>query len=457
MEEEAKAFIKSELEAGRRFDEVRRQMISQGYGTAGFEDAYHAIAHELGIKDVRPQPATMDQPYVPPPLASEKGFMPLPSIPSMLKYGFHTAYTHMSSIVAATLLAFVSGILMLIAPALPGLYLSGPMHVVAMIFVVTSAAVFGFVSASALMYVIAHGDDHMTFVDGFVWSFKRFFSVLWLSMITSAISLVSFAALIIPGVLFFFYNIFSFIALARDDHRGVIAIVRSTDLVRGYFWGILGRFIVLAIFYSIVALPILGTAFLISTIELEFSGGQLIGVLVLAFLQALFLAASFGSIVSLYNARVHEKSLFDIREYGLIKWVYRIVGFVGLLIPVAGFIAAGITVNSFLQTMNFDVNSSYDQFQIQEEFEKETLEDYRVRFRVDAAFTTGNIYYSKIRTYEGVCKDVTIEDPVRCQSTVETFVLDAPLSTGKVYCRDSNGFKGVLDGPAPTPRGCELE
>lgn len=63
MNEEARALLKKLLMEGKRNDDVRRGLISEGYITNDYEEVYREVAEELDIKDVPPEkvPVVPDQ------------------------------------------------------------------------------------------------------------------------------------------------------------------------------------------------------------------------------------------------------------------------------------------------------------------------------------------------------------------------------------------------------------
>jgi len=83
-----------------------------------------------------------------------------------------------------------------------------------------------------------------------------FWPFLWLHILAAIILMVGFMLLIVPGIILLVY--FSLISwvLIFEDTQGFEAIKRSTNLVRGYWWAIVGRFLAVYIpVYIVGALP----------------------------------------------------------------------------------------------------------------------------------------------------------------------------------------------------------
>lgn len=87
-----------------------------------------------------------------------------------------------------------------------------------------------------------------------------FWPYLWLTILTTVFILLWSLLLIIPGIIASIFYSFAIYALFFDDKRGMKAIKRSVQLVKGYWWAIFGRLLVLGIlvwiFSVIISLPV---------------------------------------------------------------------------------------------------------------------------------------------------------------------------------------------------------
>lgn len=83
-----------------------------------------------------------------------------------------------------------------------------------------------------------------------------FWSFLWVNILLGLILLVGFIALIIPGIILTVYLAFSVWVLIFEDKKGLEAIKRSLNLVKGYWWGVAGRFLlVYGVYWLAISLP----------------------------------------------------------------------------------------------------------------------------------------------------------------------------------------------------------
>ena len=74
------------------------------------------------------------------------------------------------------------------------------------------------------------------------WLGRRVGTVLLLMAIVFGITFTGIFLLLIPALIFAVYNMFSYIVLVREEKRAPVNyIIRSTELVYGAFWSLLGR------------------------------------------------------------------------------------------------------------------------------------------------------------------------------------------------------------------------
>jgi hypothetical protein len=76
------------------------------------------------------------------------------------------------------------------------------------------------------------------------YGFKKFGSVLLISILVGIVVAFGFLLLIIPGLIFLAFLSVSIPALIVEDQRGTKAMSRSWNLVKGYFWHALGTVVV---------------------------------------------------------------------------------------------------------------------------------------------------------------------------------------------------------------------
>lgn len=90
---------------------------------------------------------------------------------------------------------------------------------------------------------------------------KWLLGMLWLGLLVGLIIGGGFILFFVPGIIFSVWFFFSSFALIEGGQRGMSALARSRELVRSYFWPVLGRIVLLMIVQSAAqGIPILGFA-----------------------------------------------------------------------------------------------------------------------------------------------------------------------------------------------------
>jgi hypothetical protein len=84
------------------------------------------------------------------------------------------------------------------------------------------------------------------------YGFKKFGSVLWISILVGLVVGIGFILLIIPGIIFLTMLAVTIPALIVEDQRGTSAMGRSWNLVKGHFWHVLGTIVVAALITGVV-------------------------------------------------------------------------------------------------------------------------------------------------------------------------------------------------------------
>jgi hypothetical protein len=84
------------------------------------------------------------------------------------------------------------------------------------------------------------------------YGFKKFGSVLLISILVGLVVGIGFILLIIPGIIFLTMLAVAIPALIVEDQRGTAAMSRSWNLVKGHFWHVLGTIVVAALITGVV-------------------------------------------------------------------------------------------------------------------------------------------------------------------------------------------------------------
>lgn len=163
---------------------------------------------------------------------------------------------------AAKSLAIIAGVLLalLILSLLSG-FLSEALSNVIRIAIMIAAfalAIYGGIYIMIRVQVAAYmacATDKVDSQKAFADSKKYFWGFFGLSLLTALVTMLWFCLLIIPGLIFSVLYAFVLYAFLFEDYRGWAALKRSQELVKGYFWPVLGRFLAIGAVSFILQLP----------------------------------------------------------------------------------------------------------------------------------------------------------------------------------------------------------
>jgi hypothetical protein len=126
-------------------------------------------------------------------------------------------------------------------------------------FLATLLPVIAFVMSYVLQAAVARAGaqavvgDQVDAEASYRYGFRRFGSVLWISILVGLIVLGGLILLVIPGIIFAVFLAVSIPALVIENRRGTDALGRSWNLVKGSWWHVFGTVIVAFLITGIIA------------------------------------------------------------------------------------------------------------------------------------------------------------------------------------------------------------
>jgi len=131
---------------------------------------------------------------------------------------------------------------------------SGP--VLAGMIIIGVAGIIYVVSYLALVYAIVKS---VGIKESYNLAVHNIFRYLWIFVLTLLITLGGFIMGVVPGITFSIWFMFSIYVLATENQYGLSALLKSKEYIRGYWWQVLGRSLVvwLAIYGVIIAFQLL--------------------------------------------------------------------------------------------------------------------------------------------------------------------------------------------------------
>ena len=89
--------------------------------------------------------------------------------------------------------------------------------------------------------------EHTSIAQAYKRGWEKIFSYWWISILLTLVLMGSYILALIPGIIFTVWFVFAPFALVVDDKRGMDAIFHSKSLVRGRWWGVFGRLILIGL------------------------------------------------------------------------------------------------------------------------------------------------------------------------------------------------------------------
>lgn len=112
--------------------------------------------------------------------------------------------------------------------------------------IISLIASIGVLWAGAGVLMALSNSQPLTIKEAYRLSWGKLISLVWVAVLVSFIVGGSFMLLVIPGIILIVWLVFAQVIVVLEGENGLHAIVKSREYVRGYFWPILGRFLVVA-------------------------------------------------------------------------------------------------------------------------------------------------------------------------------------------------------------------
>lgn len=100
-------------------------------------------------------------------------------------------------------------------------------------------------------------DEHIVFKQYFAMAKPYFWPYIWVSVLSGIIVMGGLALLIIPGLLFWVWFSMAPYVMVLENRWGMEALMRSKQLVRDRFWGVVGRLFLIIIAVIALTIPLI--------------------------------------------------------------------------------------------------------------------------------------------------------------------------------------------------------
>jgi hypothetical protein len=183
----------------------------------------------------------------------------------LLKFGWDLLTGHWKSIAPIMLLPVI---LMDV-----GMLLSYNKNVVTMVLsllIIIIAVVVTFASAPAIVNAVHNVSTNpatpVSFKEQYRFGFSYFWSYILVAIICGFVGLGSMILLVIPGIIVIVYISFYQYALVVDGKKGFSSLTESYSIVKGRWWGAVGRFLFLGIVMLIIGIIVSGANYLVGLV-----------------------------------------------------------------------------------------------------------------------------------------------------------------------------------------------
>lgn len=156
----------------------------------------------------------------------------------------------------------------------------------------------------AQLYVVVNHEREVTFTEAYGATKKYILSLLWIGILTALIVASGFMLLIIPGIIFAGWFVFSQVVLVDQNVRGLNALLTSREYVRGRWFGVFGRMLVFGLVFLLLLLLFTGVEG-----AMQRAGLHILGTLVSILSSVVQVALSFLMTIYLYVMYANLKEL----------------------------------------------------------------------------------------------------------------------------------------------------
>lgn len=185
----------------------------------------------------------------------------------------------------------------------------------------------------SLMYAVKDREKGVGISQAFALAWHKIVSYWWVSLLSGFLVLGGFILCIIPGFLFALWFCLSSFVLITEEEKGMNALLKSREYVRGKAWPVLWRFLVL--FFSIILFSILPGIFFGGLPE------PWNGVITQNIFSFFVIPFNVIYLYLVYRNLVEIKGEFTFAPEKKTKRIFATIGWLGILLPICLVIIVG--------------------------------------------------------------------------------------------------------------------
>lgn len=181
------------------------------------------------------------------------------SISDLLKSTFDLYKKNVWRLVAIVALPILFIILAMLAIILGTMFLPSMIAISVMVFLAGVLIIISVWSKSALLFAIKNINEKMSFKQVFERSQKFIWPYFVISVLVGFIILGGLTFLFIPAVILGVMVMFSNFVLIDQNHKDIDALAKSREYIRGYWWQVFARMVVVFLIFMIIStIPLIG-------------------------------------------------------------------------------------------------------------------------------------------------------------------------------------------------------
>ncbi|MEK7538712.1 MAG: hypothetical protein AAB552_02630 [Patescibacteria group bacterium] len=301
-------------------------------------------------------------------------------------------------------------------------------------------------SSVALLHAIKGTSEHLSVTASYGRGARHILAFVWISILTTLIVMGGFMLLIIPGIIFAIWFMFATMVVVDDNTKGMNALLKSREYVRGRWWGTWWRMF----FVGLIFIPIFIVLFILSYL-LTFKFLLPVAGDILSTISTLFLTP----IMMTYMFVLYENLKATRGSFAFAPTTGKKAPFIILAILVPILIIAFIIFLTYLQA----------------DTAKDKGRDPAIKSIISNIKPAAEVYFDSHNNYEGFCKNnqqvresIDTIDKIEkmgtiCNANITQYAISARLSSGKYFCVDSSQNPATLTsrGLKPTETQCPTE
>jgi Tfp pilus assembly protein PilE len=329
-------YIKQQLQQGISKEQIKSSLVTNGWQAQDIDEAFSFISN----------PTSQSSP-VPPPAQTISS---LPGATAIFgqawaiykqRLGTFLGVMAIPMLIMIVLLAIVAGGGLLGVSLLSSKFAAGGIGLLILLAILFLVIIF--ISQAwgqtALLYAIKDSQERIGVIESYRRGWHKIFSYWWVTLLAGFITMGGFLLLIVPGIIFAVWFSLAMFILIAEDLKGMNALLKSREYVKGKWGGIFWRFFFIGAISLIISLvPIL----IFSLLKIPF-GSEISRFVIGLFLTPLVMTYSF----LVYSNLKALKGEVAFVPTGGKKAVFIFVGILGiLLIPAILFSTVFLSLGS---------------------------------------------------------------------------------------------------------------